>query len=150
MTLYTEQDYNGWKFRKNSMHLNGGAVFFGYGHTCVDQPRLVVIDKYFKKDRSSKRTYVVDGRSACETLDAALAALSEPPKLSAEDFALLREAPDGEYRRVENRVRFLELAHMGMIEWGRDADNHVTLRLTDAGRAARDGASPKSDGASGD
>jgi hypothetical protein len=131
----TEEDYNGWRFNHNVMHINGGRVFFGYGHRCVDQPRLLVIDKYFKADRSTKRSYLIDEKTACETLDEALAILSEPPKPSTEQLGLLRTASD-EWFRPEKRAPFAPLAAMGFIEWGRDADDRVTLRRTTAGRAA--------------
>lgn len=131
----TEADYNGWRFNHNVMHINGGRAFFGYGHRCVDQPRLLVIDKYFKADRSTKRSYLIDEKTACETLDEALAILSEPPKPSAEQLGLLHMASD-EWFRPEKRAPFASLAAMGFIEYGRDAGDRVALRRTPAGRAA--------------
>ena len=135
MHRLSEVDYNGWRFIRDAVHFNGGKVFFGYGHRCVDQPRLLVIDKYFKADRSSKRSYLIDDKTACDTLDEALVALSTPPSPSLDEIALLRSASD-DWFQAEKRAPFIPLAAMGFIEWGRDADNHVTLRRTESGRAA--------------
>jgi len=132
---FTESDFNGWKFHRDAVHFNGGKVFFGWGHRCVTQPRLLVISKYFKKDRSTQRSYCVDGKTPCETLEEALAALSIPPTLTDEEAALLASvSPD--WYRPEERVPLLPLAEMGFVEWGRNEENKVTCRLTEAGRAA--------------
>lgn len=135
---FTEADFNSWRFNRDAIHFNGGKVFFGYGHRCVDQPRLLVIDKYFKKDRSTKRTFLVDGRTQCETLAEALAALDAAPTLDDGQRKLLADAP-ADFTSVEGRVAYLELAEMGFIEWGRDADNRVTLRRSVSGTAMLEG-----------
>ncbi len=124
---FTEEDFNGWRFRRNAVHFNGGKVFFGWGHHCVDQPRLLVIDKYFKKDRSTKRSYLVDGRTQCATLGEALAALSAPPVLTADEQRLL-DGLSAEWAVPEKRAPLMSLADMGLIEWGRDEQNRVTVR----------------------
>jgi hypothetical protein len=131
----TEADYTGWRFIRDAVHFNGGKVFFGYGHRCVDQPRLLVIDKYFKADRSTRRSYLIDEKTTCETLDEALALLIAPPTPSPDEVELLRSMPD-DWFRPEKRAPFIPLAAMGFIEWGRDADGRVTLRITPAGRSA--------------
>jgi hypothetical protein len=131
-TALTEADYDSWRFIKDAVHFNGGNVFFGWGHRCVDQPRLLVIDKSFKRDRSSQRSYLVDGRATCTTLPEALAALSVPPKLTPDERALLGTATS-DWHRPETRGQLLPLAEMGLLEWGRDAENKVTVRLTAAG-----------------
>lgn len=135
---FTESDFNSWRFNRGAVHFNGGKVFFGYGHRCVDQPRLLVIDKYFKADRSTKRSYMVDGKTQCETLPEALAALDAPPSLDDVQRRLLADAP-ADFARVEGRVAYVELAEMGFIEWGRDAENRVTLRRSAAGTAHLEG-----------
>lgn len=133
MTAFTERDFNTWRFNRNAVHFNGGKDFFGWGHRCVDQPRLLVIDKYIKKDRSTQRSYLIDSKTPCTTLAEALAALSVPPILTPEECDLLATvSPD--WMVPEKRGPLLPLADMGMIEWGRDADNKVTSRLTAAGR----------------
>jgi hypothetical protein len=88
-TGFTEADFNGWQFNRDAVHFNGGKVFFGYGHRCVTQPRLLVIDKYFKADRSTQRSYLVDGKTQCLTLLHALVALSTPPTLTSHELQLL-------------------------------------------------------------
>lgn len=135
MTEYTEADFNRWRFQRNAVHFNGGKVFFGYGHRCVTQPRLLVIDKFFKKDRATKRSYVVDGKTTFEALPEALAALSAPPVITADDIELLRKLPD-DWSRQSPRSPYLPLGEMGLIEWGRDNESKVTLRRTPAGDAA--------------
>lgn len=130
----TEADYKSWRFVKDAVHINGGKEFFGYGHRCIDQPRLLVIDKYFKRDRSTQRSYIIDGKLPCTSLDEALTALADPPRLEAEDLSRLRDVPD-DWFRPDPRGPLLPLADMGLIEWGRDADKKVTCRRTDAGRS---------------
>lgn len=130
--LLTEADYNCWRFKKDAVHFNGGKVFFGYGHRCVDQPRLLVIDKYFKADRSKHRSYLVDGKITFTTLPEALASLSAPPSLTDLEIQLLATV-SRDWCCPEERVPLVSLAEMGMIEWGRDADNKVTCRLSTAG-----------------
>lgn len=128
----TEADYNGWRFKKDDVHFNGGKLWFGWGHRCVDQPRLLVIDKYFKADRSTQRFYLVDGKTTFTTLPEALAALSVLPTLTDFEIQLLSTVSRDWYR-PEERVPLLPLAEMGMIEWGRDDENKVTCRLSPAG-----------------
>lgn len=134
MSNLTKADFDGWRFNRDAVHFNGGSKFFGWGHRCVDQPRLLVIDKYFKKDRSTERSYLIDDRTACATLDEALAALSVPPAVNAEDLELLRAIPPGDDFQPEKRSHYAPLAAMGLVQWGRDKDDNVTCRLTDAGR----------------
>jgi hypothetical protein len=133
---FSEADFNSWAFDRNALHINGGKEFFGYGHRCVTHPRLLVIDKYFKRDRSTQRSYMIDGRITCLSLQAALDALSVPPMIGAGDVDLLRKLPSDDWSRPETRAPYLSLADMGLIEWGRDGQKRVTCRLTDAGRAA--------------
>jgi len=130
----SKADFDSWRFNRNSMHLNGGKDFFGSGHQCVDQPRLVVIDKFYKKDRSSKRTYHIDGKVECATLDEALALLETPPMLSDAQRSLLARVSD-DWFRPEDRFPLIELGYMGLIEWGR-LENKVACRRAPAGRAA--------------
>lgn len=134
MTVYNEADYNSWRFQKDAIHYNGGAVFFGYGHRCVTQPRLLVIDKYFRKDRSAQRSYLIDGKLPFTTLPEALAALEKPPTLSDDELRLLRALPEG-WSYPEKRGDLVPLADMGLIEWRRD-DNGVACQRTDSGNAA--------------
>lgn len=116
---FTVQDFEKWKFDNNAVHFNGGSTFFGYGHRCVDQPRLLVIDKYFRSDRSHVRSFVVDGKTTCKTLYEALTALSVPPVLTQEEQQLLDTIPPGkEWAPIEKRGPYLMLKEMDLIEWG--------------------------------
>lgn len=134
MTVFTEADFNSWRLQRDAMHFNGGSAFFGYGHRCVDQPRLLVIDKFFKRTRTTQRSYMVDGKTACATLGEALAALSVPPTLTPDEMALLGTAT-ADWHRPQTRQQLVPLADMGFVEWGRDAEDRVTVRLTAAGIA---------------
>lgn len=134
--MFTEKDFDSWRFNRDAVHLNGGREFFGWGHRCVDQPRLLVIDKHFKKDRSTQRSYLVDGKTPCTTLDEALALLSAPPSLSDELLALLRGLPD-EWIDADGRIPYLPLHDMGLMEFRHDKENNQFLmRRNEAGRAA--------------
>lgn len=135
MTQFTEDDFNRWRFHRNAVHINGGREFFAWGHRCLDQPRLLVMDKGMKKTRTMVRSYIVDGRKPCATLPEALELLAAPPVLTAEDIATLRDVPT-EWFRPEQRSPLLALAEMGMVEWGRNAEDKVTCRRTEAGTRA--------------
>ena len=55
---------------KEVAHLNGGKVFFGYIHQCVEQPRLERFDRYDRKTRSVTSTWRVDGNDMASFEDA--------------------------------------------------------------------------------
>lgn len=131
---FTESDFNSWRFDRDAVHFNGGSAFFGHGHRCLTQPRLLVIDKFFKQTRSSQRSYMVDGSTPCATLAEALAALSQPPRPTSEQLALLRTV-SADWTAPERRGPLLCLAEMGLIEWGRSIDNEIICRLTASGQA---------------
>lgn len=133
-TPLTEADFNNWRFDRDAVRFNGGSAFFGHGHRCIDQPRLLVIDKFFKRTRTSQRSYMVDGTTPCATLAEALTALAIPPCPTAEQIELLR-AVSADWMQPERRGPLLPLAEMGLIEWGRSAEDKVTCRLTAAGKA---------------
>jgi hypothetical protein len=129
----TESDYHRWKFQREAVHFNGGRDWFGYGHRCIDQPRLLVVDKYFRADQCTKRSFTVDGRLQVGTLREALDALAIPPALSIEEASLLATVPD-DWFRPEQRAPLLILSYMGLVEWSRDAEKRVICRRTEAGR----------------
>lgn len=131
---FTEADFNSWRFNHDAVHFNGGKVFFGYGHRCVDQPRLLVIDKYFKADRSTKRSYLIDDKTPCETLDEALALLSKLPVLSAEELELLRSMPDGKFK-PESRAPYLPLVAMGFAKFEKEPTGFFLRRTENASAA---------------
>lgn len=129
MAEFTMADYEKWRWKKDVLHLNGGRIFFGWGHQCIDQPRLMAIDKYFKKDRSTQRSYMVDGKHTFDRLEDALAVLGGPPVLSAEEQALLDAMPEGWFVPERgSRHRYSALHSMGFVEWGRDEKDNVTVR----------------------
>lgn len=135
MSHFTQADFNSWRFTRDAVHYNGGKVWFGHGHQCIDQPRLLVIDKYFRADRSTKRSFQVDGKTTFATLDEALAALGKEPELTADELSLLQSLPEG-WSSPSPRHPYVALGYMGFVEWGRDEQNHVMLRPTAAGLVA--------------
>lgn len=46
---------------KEDVHYNGGKEWFGYGWTCVQEPRITMIRRYFRKTRTSKDEWRLDG-----------------------------------------------------------------------------------------
>lgn len=134
MSNFTESDYNGWRFQRDAIHYNGRPEWFGYGHRCVTQPRLLVIDKYFKCDRSVQRSFMVDGKLSFTMLAEALAALANPPTLSDDELRLLRALPDG-WSYPDKRGDLVPLVDMGLVEWRKD-EQGVACQRTEAGRAA--------------
>jgi hypothetical protein len=136
---FTEDDFNGWRFDRDAMHFNGGSAFFGYGHRCFDQPRLLVIDKFFKATRSSQRSFMVDGKTPCATLAEALAALALPVTLTEAERALLATVTT-DWTIPAGRVALLPLRDMGLVEFEHRALG-VQCRLTAAGAALVGGGS---------
>lgn len=135
MAAFTEADFNGWRFDRDAVHFNGGSAFFGHGHRCVDQPRLLVIDKFFKRTRTSQRSYLIDDTTPCATLAEALAALSRLPQPSDEDLKLLRTL-SREWSLFTDHVSELRsVCAKGLVERQRDAEKRVTCRLTEIGAA---------------
>lgn len=131
----TEADFNGWRFNRDAVHFNGGAKFFGWGHRCVDNPRLLVIDKYFKKDRSTTRSYLIDSSFPCETLAEALAALDKPPTMTADERVILSAVPAEGWFKPESRTPFIALVAKGYAE-KRSDENGIMFRVTETGRRA--------------
>lgn len=71
-----------------SAHYNGGKEWFGYGYTCVQQPRLYRLDKYLKKDRTVTSTWSVDGKD-CADLTEAVERLNVDPVIGDDERAML-------------------------------------------------------------
>lgn len=62
---------------REERHLNG-RDFFGHDYRCVEQPRLELRVRCWRKTRTSERTWYVDG-IACSSLDDVAEALREDP-----------------------------------------------------------------------
>jgi hypothetical protein len=110
-------------------HFNGGKEWFGYRHRCNEHPRLTRMDKYIRKTRAVESTFHVDGKQVA-SLEAAAELLAVPYLPTTDEVELLRLVPD-EYARLDERVRFVRLKDVGLVEF-KDGD----CRRTDAGRAA--------------
>jgi hypothetical protein len=85
--MMTRADAKGWTMRETA-HYNGGAEWFGYGHQCIQQPRLYRLDRYGRKDRSVTSTWSVDGED-CASLDEAVERLNVDPVVTADEIAAL-------------------------------------------------------------
>lgn len=109
-------------------HVNGGKVFFGYIYRCNQHPRLTRFDKYIRATRAVEIEWRIDGKPVASLAEAAIALLT-PYQATPEDLALLVLVPD-EFTRLEDRVRFVGLAEVGLIEF-RDG----ACRRTDTGRS---------------
>lgn len=109
-------DIDKFRFQRDAIHINGGSVFFAYGHRCVDEPRLVVMDKSFKATRTTVRSYVIDGVDSYETPEQAAYALGVPPVLTADEMELLARAPV-DWTAVEKRGDYYSLYQKGLVEF---------------------------------
>lgn len=114
---------------RETAHLNGGKEWFGYIHRCNEQPRLTRLDKYIRKTRGVESTWRVDGKSVADLAEAAKL-LSTPYQPTPEELVLLALVPD-DYTRLEDRVRFIPLQEVGLIEF-----KNGDCRRTDTGREA--------------
>jgi hypothetical protein len=121
-----------------SAHLNGGKEWFGYIHRCNEHPRLTRMDKYTRKTRGVESTWRVDGKPVANLAEAA-ELLSKTYQPTPDELKLLAEVPD-EYTLLEDRVRFLPLREVGLIE-ARDGMIRRTASGRDAMLAAKDPAS---------
>lgn len=101
-------------------HYNMGAKGYGYGHRCVEFPRLSMIDRYYKPSKEHpdglmQREWRVDGDVVATARaldwsvapDAALAALAIAPKLTDDEVRILDLVP---WDYVEIRGLETELA----------------------------------------
>lgn len=98
----TVEDAADWHMRETA-HYNGGKEWFGYGHQCIEQPRLYRLDRYARKDRSVTSTWSVDGND-CADFEAAVEALNTPPTISDDERTMLADLlpafqPIGEVRK---------------------------------------------------
>lgn len=128
-----------WHMREVA-HYNGGKEWFGYGHQCVEQPRLYRLDKYIRKDRSTQSIWSVDGET-CADFAEALERLETPPVATDAELALLAKM-SSEWRPLrEERERlkpdgfmdvYYGLSRKGLIE-ARDGQ----MRLTESGAALK-------------
>jgi hypothetical protein len=124
------------QFRENGNHFNGGEVFFGYGYTAIDEPRLKLIRKWFRKGPKRglyEDSYYVDGKHVADYEDA-IEALKVPVSFTNEELmclAIIGDEPFDYRPLVPVQIRS-SLADKGAIEWGPPG----RCRRTDVGRAA--------------
>lgn len=77
---------------RNTAHYNTGAAGYGYGFRFDDFPRLIFIDKTYKKERRHEREWYVDGVRVTD-LDAAIAALNIAAVMTDDEAATLAMVP---------------------------------------------------------
>ncbi len=105
---------------RQDAHLNGGSVFFGYTYRCIQYPRLEKIVKYYKRDRSMKVTWRVDGADPeYASAEEALPALNTPPVLTeAEQHVLGFVTKEWRYLDRKDMPEELKSLKTGMFEPG--------------------------------
>ena len=136
MTL-TIEDADLWRLKEHA-HYNGGKEWFGYGHTCVEQPRLYRMDRYTRKDRSVKSTWSVDGQDCADLADA-IEKLNHDPDLTDLDRDTLTRIPICQMSRSEFSEMFGDgwhtrihwMTRKGLMVWehGRGKITELGIRL---------------------
>lgn len=112
------------------VHYNMGKKGHGYGHRCVEFPRLSMIDRYYKPSREHpdglvQRQWCVDGEivATAGSKDwevvpaAALAALAIAPKLTDDEARILDLVPWGyvEIRQLETELAGVDRPSGGIM-----------------------------------
>ena len=138
----TVETIKSWKMLERA-HYNGGKEWFGYGHQCIEEPRLYRIDRYKRATKSVESEWQVDGEKVSD-LEQAAERLNVEPSLLGEECAMLRLVTPEYQRRSEIKEldgydsipdpfkAFHYLDRKGMVEW---ADGRV--RLTPRGKMAK-------------
>lgn len=89
--MITAADLEGESFR-NDAHYNMGKAGYGYGYRSINYPRLRFIDKTYRQEQRTTRTWYVDG-AECPSYEDAIEALNKPPVLTDEEKATLEKIP---------------------------------------------------------
>ncbi|WP_343724881.1 hypothetical protein [Herbaspirillum huttiense] len=129
--MLTIEEAATWHMRETSHH-NGGTKFFGYTHTCIEQPRLSRFDRYDRKTKEVTSTWHVDGEPK-DGFEQAIDALNRPPVFTGDEIAELRKVGD-DFQRLRGVIDALvahRLSEKGAVEFRKGE-----CRLTDVGRAA--------------
>lgn len=118
--MLTVDDAKSWHMR-NVAHYNGGKEWFGYGHQCVEQPRLYRLDKYLRKDRSVQSIWSVDGVDCADLAEAVGRLNTDPVVTDAEMPTLALFTPEPQpFREIRGADGYDEtarhfLSHKGLI-----------------------------------
>lgn len=122
---------------RETMHINGGAAWFGYGLECNEHPRLSRIDRYDRKTKAVTVQWQVDGEDVA-SLDEAAVKLSEPPTITdqmREDMATI--GPEyADHRKTIGYPRLKKLERCGLLEWGERGKCRIR-QLSETRRKAR-------------
>lgn len=131
----------GWTMREHA-HYNGGREWFGYGHQCIENPRLYRLDRYMRKDRSVQSEWSVDGEK-CASFEDAVERLKLPPAILFDEMEMLaliepefigwnelKAKPGyGAFAEPHHQLHYLD--RKGLIEW-----QAGKVRLTASGASA--------------
>lgn len=113
---------------RETMHLNGGEAWFGYGYQCNEHPRLSRIDRYDRKTKAVTSVWQVDGDDV-PSLDDAAARLAAPPvitdQMRADMDAIGHEFAD--HRKSIGYSRLKKLEACGLLEWGERGQCRIRL-----------------------
>lgn len=90
--MLTVEDVRNWRFRLPD-HYNGGREWFGYGGSAPQNPRLYVIEKSFKKTRTTVQEWSVDGVKM-PSIEAAVEALNQPVQVTDGELRTIAAMPD--------------------------------------------------------
>lgn len=112
-----------------TIHINGGAAFFGQVFVCNEHPRLQRMDKSDRRTKKTTIQYMVDGDDVA-SLDEAAERLSAPPVITpAMQAALDAIGPTfGDHRKSIPYEVTRKLADCGLIEYGERGQCRVVQR----------------------
>jgi len=140
--LITADTIRTWRMLERA-HYNGGKEWFGYGHQCIEEPRLYRIDRYKRATKTVESEWQVDGQKVAD-LDEAATLLNIAASPDGEECAvLLLVTPEfqrrGEIKELDGYQSlsdpfkaFHYLDRKGLVEW---KDGRV--RLTRSGHLAK-------------
>lgn len=117
--MITPDDLRGCTLRHQA-HLDGPRGkngWFGDVKVCVQHPRLSRFDKCIRATRTVEVIWQVDWQP-CESFEAAVAKLNEPPVLTDSEKATLEHVTD-EWQDLRHRgmTDLVMLGYKGIIEW---------------------------------
>lgn len=117
----TPETVTGWSV-KHAMHLDGPkgkTGWFGDIHTCVQEPRLQRMTRYYRATRSAKVSWLVDGAEVPGGLYCCCQYLNAPPVLDVAEFSALVRAPSAfaDMRRSPDGTILWVLAQKGLVEF---------------------------------
>lgn len=107
---------------RHAVHLDGPRGrkgWFGDIHTCIQEPRLQRMTRYYRATRSVVRSWMVDGQEIVGGLYCAIERLNTPPVITREEFSALARAPGAftDLRKTADLPALMTLSDKGLIEF---------------------------------